>query len=119
MFRFCLIVHGQVVFFFDFFQYRLAHQFRHGHAVQFRVLLNSSASASFNRTEIVMSFTSLYYKEKDSSTCHESFSPNQENMDKRGDAPAHNPKVPFNENICPIGSACLAHRAVRWLEEHQ
>ena len=40
-------------------------------------------------------------------------------MDKRGDAPAHNPKVQFNENVCPIGSACLAHCAVRWLEEHQ
>ena len=39
-------------------------------------------------------------------------------MDKRGDAPAHNPKVQFNENVCPIGSACLAHCAVRWLEEH-
>lgn len=40
-------------------------------------------------------------------------------MDERGDAPAHNPKVQFNENVCPIGSACLAHCAVRWLEEHQ
>ncbi|MDE6845430.1 MAG: amidohydrolase [Lachnospiraceae bacterium] len=40
-------------------------------------------------------------------------------MDERGDAPAHNPKVRFNENVCPIGSACLAHCAVRWLEEHQ
>ena len=40
-------------------------------------------------------------------------------MDERGDAPAHNPKVRFNEDVCPIGSACLAHCAVRWLEEHQ
>ena len=40
-------------------------------------------------------------------------------MDERGDATAHNPKVRFNEDICPIGSACLAHCAVRWLEEHQ
>lgn len=40
-------------------------------------------------------------------------------MDERGDAPAHNPKVQFNENVCPIGSACLAHCAVRWLEDHQ
>mgnify|MGYP003260879878 CR=1 FL=1 len=40
-------------------------------------------------------------------------------MDERGDAPAHNPKVQFNEDVCPIGSACLAHCAVRWLEEHQ
>lgn len=39
-------------------------------------------------------------------------------MDEWGDALAHNPKVRFNEDICPIGSACLAHCAVRWLEEH-
>ena len=39
--------------------------------------------------------------------------------DERGDAPAHNPKVQFNEDICPIGSACMAHCAVRWLEEHR
>lgn len=39
-------------------------------------------------------------------------------MDERGDAPAHNPKVGFNEDVCPIGSACLAHCAVRRLEEH-
>ena len=38
--------------------------------------------------------------------------------DQRGDAPAHNPKVRFNEDVCPIGSACLAHCAARWLEEH-
>ena len=40
-------------------------------------------------------------------------------MDERGDAPAHNPKVRFNEDVCPIGSACLAHCAVHWLEEHK
>ena len=39
-------------------------------------------------------------------------------MDERGDAPAHNPKVRFNEDVCPIGPACLAYCAVRWLEEH-
>ena len=39
-------------------------------------------------------------------------------LDERGDAPAHNPKVRFNEEVCPIGSACLAHCAVRWLEGH-
>lgn len=39
-------------------------------------------------------------------------------LDERGDAPAHNPKVRFNEDVCPIGSACLAHCAVRWLENH-
>lgn len=40
-------------------------------------------------------------------------------VDERGDAPAHNPKVRFNEDVCPIGSACFAHCAVRWLENHQ
>ena len=40
-------------------------------------------------------------------------------LDERGDAPAHNPKVRFNEDVCPIGSACLAHCALRWLERHQ
>lgn len=38
--------------------------------------------------------------------------------DERGDAPAHNPKVRFNEDVCPVGSACLAHCTARWLEEH-
>ena len=38
--------------------------------------------------------------------------------DERGDYPAHNPKVQFNEDVLPIGAACLAHSAVRWLEEH-
>lgn len=38
-------------------------------------------------------------------------------LDERGDVPAHNPKVRFNEDVCPIGSACLAHCAVRWLED--
>ena len=40
-------------------------------------------------------------------------------LDERGDAPAHNPRVRFNEEVCPIGSACLAHCASRWLEENQ
>lgn len=39
--------------------------------------------------------------------------------DERGDAPAHNPKVRFNEEVCPIGSACLAHCATQWLANHQ
>ena len=39
-------------------------------------------------------------------------------LDERGDAPAHNPRVRFNEEVCPIGSACLAHCAVRWLEKN-
>lgn len=37
--------------------------------------------------------------------------------DERGEAPAHNPKVLFNEGVCAIGPACIAHCAVRWLEE--
>lgn len=40
-------------------------------------------------------------------------------MDERGDAPAHNPKVRFNEDVCPIGAGCLAHCAVRWLENNR
>ena len=39
--------------------------------------------------------------------------------DERGDYPAHNPKVQFNEDVLPIGAAYLAHCAVRWLEEHR
>lgn len=38
--------------------------------------------------------------------------------DERGEAPAHNPKVLFNEDVCAIGPACLAHCAIRWLEEN-
>ena len=38
--------------------------------------------------------------------------------DERGDYPAHNPKVQFNEEVLPIGAGCLAHCAVRWLEEN-
>lgn len=37
--------------------------------------------------------------------------------DERGDPPAHNPKVLFNEEVCAIGPACLAHCAARWLED--
>ena len=37
--------------------------------------------------------------------------------DERGDYPAHNTKVRFNEGVCPIGAAGLAHCAYRWLEE--
>lgn len=40
-------------------------------------------------------------------------------MDERGTYPAHNPKAQFNEEVCPIGVACLAQCAVRWLEDHQ
>ncbi len=38
--------------------------------------------------------------------------------DERGDHPAHNPNVQFNEDVLPIGAAYLAHSAKRWLEEH-
>lgn len=39
-------------------------------------------------------------------------------MDERGDYSAHNPKVQFNEEVCPIGAACLAYCATRWLAEN-
>lgn len=39
--------------------------------------------------------------------------------DERGDYPAHNPKVQFDEGVLPVGAACLAHCAVRWLEENR
>ena len=38
--------------------------------------------------------------------------------DARGEAPAHNPKVRFNEAVLPIGAGCLAHCAVRFLQAH-
>lgn len=38
--------------------------------------------------------------------------------DERGDVPAHNPKVQFNEDVCPIGAAAYAHCAHSWLKEH-
>ena len=39
--------------------------------------------------------------------------------DERGQYPAHNPKVLFNEDVCPQGCAYLAHCAVRWLEDNK
>ena len=39
-------------------------------------------------------------------------------QDARGDYPAHHPKAQFNEEVCPIGAACLAQCASRWLQEH-
>ena len=39
--------------------------------------------------------------------------------DDRGAAPAHNPKVQFNEDVLPQGAAWLAHCAIRWLQEHK
>jgi amidohydrolase len=37
-------------------------------------------------------------------------------FDERGAYSAHNPKVRFNEDVCPIGAACLAQCATRCLE---
>ena len=34
-------------------------------------------------------------------------------------APSHNPAVRFNEGVLPIGAACYAQCATRWLEENQ
>ena len=39
--------------------------------------------------------------------------------DDRGLAPAHNPKVLFNEAVCPMGAAAYAHCAAQWLENHR
>lgn len=38
--------------------------------------------------------------------------------DERGSYPAHNPKVQFNEEVCPIGASCMAYCAQSWLENH-
>jgi len=38
--------------------------------------------------------------------------------DARGRAPAHNPKVMFNEDVCPMGAACYAHCAAEWLKNN-
>ena len=35
-------------------------------------------------------------------------------MDERGEYSAHNPKVQFNEAVCPIGAACMAYSAERY-----
>ena len=40
-------------------------------------------------------------------------------LDERGEAPAHNPKVMFNEDVCPIGASCYAHCATEWLKNHK
>ena len=39
--------------------------------------------------------------------------------DDRGQHAAHNPKVRFNEDVCPNGAAYLAHCAHRWLDENR
>ena len=38
--------------------------------------------------------------------------------DERGDFPPHNPKVKFNEDVCPMGAAGYAACAEQWLENH-
>ena len=40
-------------------------------------------------------------------------------LDDRGLAPAHNPKVMFNEDVCPIGASCYAHCATEWLKNNK
>ena len=40
-------------------------------------------------------------------------------LDERGTYGAHNPKVQFNEEVCPTGAACLAHCAVEWLKHNK
>lgn len=40
-------------------------------------------------------------------------------LDDRGSYPAHNPKVQFNEDVCPMGASCLAHCAVQWLKHNK
>ena len=39
-------------------------------------------------------------------------------LDERGSYPAHNPKVQFNEDVCPIGASGYAHCATEWLKNH-
>ena len=40
-------------------------------------------------------------------------------LDERGQYPAHHPKAQFNEDVCPIGAACLAHFASQWLKNNK
>lgn len=39
-------------------------------------------------------------------------------LDDRGKYAVHNPKVRFNEEVCPRGAAYFAHCATKWLENH-
>ena len=39
--------------------------------------------------------------------------------DERGIYPAHNPKVQFNEDVCPVGVAGYVHCAIKWLKRHR
>ena len=40
-------------------------------------------------------------------------------LDERGQYPAHHPIAQFNEDVCPIGAACLAHCASQWLKNNK
>lgn len=40
-------------------------------------------------------------------------------LDERGGFPAHNPKVQFNEDVCPMGASCYAHCAMQWLKNNK
>ena len=40
-------------------------------------------------------------------------------LDERGQYPAHHPKAQFNDDVCPIGSACLANCASQWLKNNK
>lgn len=40
-------------------------------------------------------------------------------LDERGQYPAHHPKAQFNEDVCSIGAACLAHCASQWLKNNK
>ena len=40
-------------------------------------------------------------------------------LDERGQYPAHHPKAQFNEDVCPIGAACLAHCASQRLKNNK
>ena len=39
-------------------------------------------------------------------------------LDDRGLAPAHNPRVQFNEDVCPMGAAGYAQCAAEWLKHN-
>lgn len=40
-------------------------------------------------------------------------------LDGRESYPAHNPKVQFNEDVCPVGAGCYAHCATEWLKHNK
>lgn len=40
-------------------------------------------------------------------------------LDHRGSYPAHNPKVQFNEDVCPIGVSGYVHCAMQWLKNNK